>query len=292
MGIRIKLDVDFTDTTLPKNRPDPLISDGSLFLVDFGRAYSASLGDVPAHGAALGNLAYETAAAVIGSGDEASLSGLFENTLVGQPAMGLVERTGKNGIHVIASQTANDNAARHGGIVIPAGVVGYIRANLPSHTIYFSAWGRQTRLATASADAVAYLGDVTNGNNCAFSFYKHPSRAPADGSGALVGALADPTLNVLGNFFRSIGVDDWTNTKPPLVNTVGKFWWGQQGPYTGFQLNGAASGIWYRIYIEDLTVSGRSYAEVRDADKALYDAAFAPGGRFYGDTFTAPSTIP
>jgi len=56
--------------------------------------------------------------------------------------------------------------------------------------------------------------------------------------------------------------------------------------------NQCPSDIFYRGYCEDLTVSGRSYADVDALDKALWDAAFAAGGRFAGDTFTAPSTFP
>jgi hypothetical protein len=56
--------------------------------------------------------------------------------------------------------------------------------------------------------------------------------------------------------------------------------------------NQCPSDIFYRGYCEDLTVSGRTYADVDALDKALWDAAFAAGGRFAGDTFTAPSTFP
>jgi hypothetical protein len=292
MGIRTVLPLNFTNNSLPKNRADSLITDGSLMLIDFGRESTAPRASAPAHGASLKNLAWNTAAAVIGAGDETTLAATFEDTLVGQPAMGLIERSSKYGIHVIASQSANDTASRHGGISIPSQILGHIRANLPSHSIYVSIWGRLTRIATASADAIGYIGDVVNGNNCAVSFYKQPARAPADGSTALVGAMATPATNTTGNFFRAICADEWTATKPTLGNTIGKFWFGQQGVYAGFQRNGAASGIWYRFYIEDLTVSGRSYADTVAADKALFDAAFAPGGRFADDTFTAPSTIP
>lgn len=48
----------------------------------------------------------------------------------------------------------------------------------------------------------------------------------------------------------------------------------------------------YRVYIEDLTVSGRTYAQVDSIDFALWQAAFAAGGKFYGDTYTDPSTLP
>jgi hypothetical protein len=47
--------------------------------------------------------------------------------------------------------------------------------------------------------------------------------------------------------------------------------------------------VLYRAYIEDLTVSGRTYAQVQALDYALWQAAFAPGGRYAGDTFTPPA---
>jgi len=56
-------------------------------------------------------------------------------------------------------------------------------------------------------------------------------------------------------------------------------------------LNKSASGIFYKLYIEDLTVSGRSYEQVDAIDFALYTSAFSAGGKYYGDSFTDPATI-
>lgn len=49
----------------------------------------------------------------------------------------------------------------------------------------------------------------------------------------------------------------------------------------------APSYILYRMYLEDLTVSGRTYAQVDAIDYAMWQTAFSAGGKFYGDTFTA-----
>ena len=53
-----------------------------------------------------------------------------------------------------------------------------------------------------------------------------------------------------------------------------------------------ASNTDFLLAIEDLTVSGRTYAEVDALDYALYQAAFAADGRYHGDTNTDPSTLP
>lgn len=68
---------------------------------------------------------------------------------------------------------------------------------------------------------------------------------------------------------------------------------GMLSSYTGATYrNKQNSVILYRAYIEDLTVSGRTYAEVDALDYALYQAAFAAGGRYFGDTYTDPVTLP
>ncbi|MBD7153500.1 hypothetical protein HPO45_27130, partial [Klebsiella pneumoniae] len=52
------------------------------------------------------------------------------------------------------------------------------------------------------------------------------------------------------------------------------------------------SFIFYRFYMEDLTVSGRSYATVDALDQALFDEAFySSTGRYRNDHFSAPNVI-
>jgi hypothetical protein len=233
----------------------------------------------------------ETAADVIGAGTENSLAGVFENTLVGEPTMGVVERSSKFGLAVIASQVGNDTSNRHAGVAIPSDIMSYILAQTPGHAFYVSIWGRHTRAATASISPIGYMGSSVNANNHAFVFYKQPSGSPSSGS-AFVGGRSDPNSAATGNFFRNVAFDEYTGTEASLGSTSGGFWFGQRGIFSSLQRNGAASGIIYRIFIEDLTVSGRSYATLDAADKAAFDLAFASGGRFYNDTFTNPATLP
>jgi hypothetical protein len=291
MGYKQVIGGVFTDPTLPILRPDALMSDGTLFLIDFGRGETAPTGSVPAHNALLTNLAWETAADVIGGGTESSLAGVFENTLVGQPTMGLVERSSKFGLAVIASQVGNDTSNRHAGVALPSDIVSYILTQTPGHAFYVSVWGRLTRSATASIDSIGYLGSTVNANNHAFVLYKQPAFSPSSGS-AFVGGRSVPNSLSTGNFFRNVAFDEFTGTESSLGSTSGAFWLGQRGIFSSLQRNGASSGIIYRIFIEDLNVSGRSYATLDAADKAAFDLAFASGGRFYNDTFTNPETLP
>jgi len=294
MGLKVIIPgATFTDPTLPILYPDPLVTAGTLLLLDFGRAETHSLSTVPAHGAQLGNIAWEQAAAVLGGGSLATLSPTFQNTFVGQPTIGVVERTSKKGLHVITSQTAMDSAGRHAAIVLPTALRDYLWTNLPGRSIYTSVWGRYTRLATQGTDAIGHLASVSAPTgNYVNILYKGALWVPAAG-GTFLGQRSDPPAEALGNFYAAGAQNGWVGAKPgTAAQSECVHWFGARGLYESFQRNKAASGVWYRIYIEDLTTSGRTFAAVDAADKALYDAAFGVGGRFNADGFTSPATLP
>lgn len=294
MGIKVVIPgVVFTDTSLPKLLSDPILNAGSLMLVDLGRGYTAPLDVVPSSGALLGNLAWEQASALISGGTEDNLKATWLETLTGHGTIGFLERTAKQGIHTVVSQVAADGVDRYGGIAIPDKVREYAFANVPSRKIYWSIWGRTTRVATNGYDVVGHFAHVTTATSSyAMNFGGSHVQYPAAG-GNLVGRRSVPGSAGSGNFYRNLAVQGWTGTKPgSYASTQWIQWFGQQGAYAAFQQNASQSGIIYRIYIEDLTASGRTYAEADAADKSLYDVAFGAGGRFAGDTFTSAGTLP
>ncbi|MCB4842518.1 hypothetical protein LHV18_18025, partial [Providencia rettgeri] len=65
----------------------------------------------------------------------------------------------------------------------------------------------------------------------------------------------------------------------------------EQAAYYSYSLKHTLPAwIFYRAYIEDLTVSGRTWDEVNAIDKAMYEKeVISVGGRYFGDTFTAPA---
>ena len=92
----------------------------------------------------------------------------------------------------------------------------------------------------------------------------------------------------LGNGLVQVGVAGHSGS---VTNYL--FWlysWGGAGG--GDNLHVGGSMVFYRGYCEDLTVSGRTYAQVAAIDLALFNTAFASGGKFNGDTNTAPSGYP
>lgn len=103
------------------------------------------------------------------------------------------------------------------------------------------------------------------------------------GGGASAGAVNYSTASAWKHAVQASGAVATSN--------AGSSFKVQGGSPSNYQSCG--SQVVYRFYIEDLTASGRTYAQVRDLDYALYQReVLTAGGRYYGDTHTDPTTIP
>lgn len=110
----------------------------------------------------------------------------------------------------------------------------------------------------------------------------YPSPMPGDGTNnALNGASA---AGVIG-----WGEVEWKGS----INPAGTTFSGQNtnAMGTGNAHHRMPSMILYRFVLEDLTVTGRSFATADAIDAAQFAAAFGTGGRYNGDTYTDPATI-
>lgn len=277
------LDVEFTDTTLPKIHNDFILSNGSLYLFDMAHSLGR-LSSVPVGGSVIPNVAATEAAAILGVAAN-TLNGSFVSQA--QAADARFELSGKGGIHGIYSQVNNVAAGRGAYVGLPTAIINYLIAN-KTHQFYLSAWVRRTRAALAAPlNGVGMpwldLGAGANylaragGSRAGFKISANSKVLPAGG------------LNSVAN--RYVVMSGSAGSGDTITTPRGAMLWG--GILTGDSFtNVAPSDILYRTYMEDLTVSGRNYAEVEAIDKALWDVAFAVGGRYYGDTFTAPSAFP
>lgn len=285
MGNQITLsDVVFSDSTLPVLRDDPLLSSGSLVLVDVGHS-KGRLSGVPSNGTLVNNIAGSIASGLVGS---ASVS---PDILTGFTSSAMVpELSGKGGLHVIKSKVNDTNATRF-TLRLPAAIKAYLLDN-PTHGYYFSMWQQFTRKFDANNAPLMIFGESAYSVNFLMNL---------GSSGAVQGAATNvlgqaTTLNpfvAAGPAKLQLAVSKVTGTLLSLAYTDLFIFGGV--PSAGVMdaaLKKGGSQIMYRVYLEDLTVSGRTYAEVKTLDDALYAAAFAPGGKFYGDTYTDPSTLP
>lgn len=209
-----------------------------------------------------------------------------------QPNIIISERTPKGGIHTIVSQTNDTVNANFKGIQAKAALASYITANR-GHSFYMSQWRRITRGATAPSTQSPIRGGIGNGGtNYVIQLLQAHTTGTMQSAPISIGTFTDmppPNVGSTGLVFNADGATGPGNGNSTIV--VALNYWGLAGSYGAAATYGnkSASYVAYRSYIEDLTVSGRTFEQVRALDYALYQAAFAAGGRYAGDTFTAPA---
>ena len=295
MGKLLRLrGVSITDTSAPKIiTRDKIESNGSLFLFDGNHQFGTFTG-LPAQNAAIPNVLSNKAAALLGVAESAV--GLVVGGATVNSAYWKSERTTKGGVHGIITQAGGQVGNPQYRIKAATAIRDYVLANL-THKYYVSIWSSITRQSlTINSQSPMHLVGATTAN----MLFHFESGMPFPQSGStLLGRKPDPVVGDLPaqplavpyNRFGSIGVQGFVGAGPGASAGINLLV-GTDGPWAGGLLNKAASRIIYRAYIEDLTVSGRSYAEVEAIDYAMFLEAFGAGGKFSGDTYTAPSTLP
>ena len=291
MGQKIVLsDVVFTDTTLPVVLNDPILSNGSLFLFDPSHSLGAFDG-VPSNGGTVPNIAWAEAAAILGSGTQSSLMGTVASTNATEASKSLVERTTKLGVHQIISLTAQ-TVANNWIVSMPTAIRDYMYTHRSDHSFYVSIWFRVTRPGIVNASMQSPLHYAVNPGTSNYLYHAQGGTPVITGSNKRYApAFADSSVSAGQEKFLNMNPSGITGTGPTNSTDV-RFGLGNFDSWQSSNLNKTSSRVIYRVYIEDLTVSGRSYAAVDALDYAMFQAAFASGGKFYGDTYTDPSTIP
>ena len=294
----------------PSSRPrvdlaDGILPDaGALYLVDAAHPAGGLGAGVPVNGATVPNLVGSSAADLIQSTD-------IDATVQIISADVKMERTPRGGFHVVPSNTVTGTRfamVRLNGTAFDT----YIKSNW-EHDYYLSLWVKTTRapvgtgtppfLAAIAENSAGYLADIYY-NTSAYTSYPTTS---GDHSESFIGRSADQSLGVGSPRRLSLGVSSYmrnTGTAPNAyipaapsgASTVKfqAFGVGKYGSYAAVDNSFTDPGavVFYRSYLEDLTVSGRTYAQVEAIDQALYTQdVLTEGGRYYGDTYTDPATL-
>lgn len=282
-----------TDPTVPVIKQfDEIESRGSLFLFD-GSSSAGVFTGVPTLGAAIPNIVAPIASNVLGT-PAASLHATVSRKDPNS-SLFLVERTSKGGLHGIITQAGSQASEQSYRVGLPAAVNNRLRLNT-SNAFYVSLWQRVTRKGIASGAPQSPFHFATNTSNYAFMFQNGLS-LPLSADASYINRNNTPNIGDTDiteapmNRFGAVAFRGLVGSGPAVSNSV-EFGLGSFSAWNTFNLNKAASRIIYRAYVEDLTVSGRTFDEVYALDYALYQAAFAAGGKFAGDVYTDPSTLP
>lgn len=278
-NLNIIAGASFPSTIAKVATVDGLESTGSLLLVEPGHSANPWVG-VPSTTSRVPNLLRSSADAVTGKSTQDGL--LVRSSVAGK---GAVERTAKGGLHVITNTTATLASDSSLVIKIPDAVADHISINY-SHRYFVSIWARTTaaKQAAISNPAIPIMGlqsqtafgmemrNTTPGARAAANVNSPYNYADAAGNYRLNAEVTTlPGTLGAAPFF----VQNLLQAGNAMTGTIADF--GKMGSY-----------VFYRGYIEDLTVSGRTYAKVNELDASLHAQAFGPGGRYYGDTYTAP----
>lgn len=284
----------------PASRPkvnivDPVLNAGSLILVEPAHPFQQWGAGVPASGAVLPNLAEESAAALYGT-DEASRKPIFDISVAFSSPRGLLERSGKGGLHAIISPSDIASPSPGAAVAGTSALSAYLLAN-KSHKLYMSLWERETRLGTDSQMVRQSITFASTGYTANYLMQALlETYAPSTGSSNFLGGEIS-TPNALGPRFRYMATQAYTGSDfagTPRTH-LAVFGSHASNPFNNAVAQRGKSGSWvfYRLYMEDLTVSGLTPAQAREKDRQAYaDAVTDPAGRYYGDTFTSPTTIP
>lgn len=284
-GLQFKIDQDFeygVEITL-----DSRLNTGSLILLEPARD---GLSGIPTQ---LVNYAADTAETITGS---------EINTVAIQDNMGLlsgafVERTTKGGIHGVFPQTVASMPSRANfSALLPDALKNYLSAN-KSHQFYIAVCGVITRNVGDGSASMALAGlntvDDASGTTTQLTPAVFQSQSTKTVAG---GRLSVPTT--LGRTVTSTPQTPWmidvaqsslTWSSEPSAGSIRNdlFLMGASSSNIDNQ-QGRPCWVLYSMYVEDLTVSGQTYAQAHAKSQAVHDARFSTGGIYAGDTWTTP----
>lgn len=282
--------VNFSDRSLPVLYVDPMLNAGSLYLIEPMHPYEQWPAGVPTTGTELPNIAAGRAAALTNGTEAAMHPTFFAGGQMNDGISGLLERTTTGGLHGSTTQAASNNANMSAAINLPAKLQTYLYQNR-NNTLYFSLWHRITRTVNSSQTRAAFANFSQSDANWLAIFSPHgdsPATSP-DRAGYLTTNTKD-----VGHSFRALATAGPTEGFGSLsALPVARPWSvGRNDNYTfaeGSINKYSPSHILYRAYAEDLTVSGRTFAEALAADRKAYTKeVLTAGGRYYDDANSAP----
>lgn len=301
-GIRITIPTAFTNVSLPILAADPILpAAGALLLYDANHP-AGSVSGALANGLSVPNIALDQALAMYPAGSAAGLNGQVEIGPDFIGALGFVERSAKGGLHFAVGSTTTLAVTRYARVGGGSQLAAYLNAN-KTHSFYHSTWARITAMPTPltnSANVVSKVGASfqlpyfyvrPTGNTAGPVVYPVDARLAGSSADGAVGLAVSstPVTNKtdIGPVMWAGAVNNYTAVAD-IVTAAGNIAWNNAGPAVAPEIDTrGVSSIFYRAYVEDLTVSGRTFAQVQAIDYAQYvKHVLTAGGRYYGDTFT------
>lgn len=271
---------------------------GMIALIEPGHSYEPFTGAL-ATGVYLPNIALAQAKAQAGLshavGDNAYRPAISK-TGTSEPS--IFERSSKGGIHVAPSRAAGSSSGVQFGYIGNSrpsleNVFGTWMNSIASHSFYVAQWGRWTRLLPVLTSGGYQISQIGGSNTLGAMYGRGAGQTgeiayPTGGSqrtgvfGENIGPIAQ-----LAPFFIDAA---WVPNLSPAPSNINASWWARIN-HTGSEPEKSPAMVFYDWVIEDLTVSGRTYAQAHAAWFGKYTREVkTAGGKYYNDTVpTSPA---
>lgn len=273
-GMQVKVSAAVSGSAFQTLQPDSILpSKGALILIDPTHPLSPWAPGVPGHNSEIPNIAAAQAKLLVGSADADVMPTVY-NTGAHDGAAIIRARSSKGGLRAKGNYL---------GLRPSVKTADYLIANA-GHSFYVSLYSKfnetdpnnyqlfSIRSGPPTSTTLVHIAiDGSTSPSTSDERYLGHYKA-GDGSNVAVGRAHHAAAFQIGIGNFAAGV-----TGQALIsnNQVALF-----GTYAN---NKAVDRTTYGFYMEDLTVSGRTFAEVLALDKARYAKLFAPGGRYDGD---------
>lgn len=280
MTLQLKIPgTSFNNSSLPSLVTEDILCKGSLLLVDANHPWNQQPRTQTT--GVFDNLA-PAASAIIGSKDIDASS-----YNAGGAGKMILERTKRGGIHAVVSTDVVNNGGRAYYIRPSQAINDYLTAN-QDHSYYFSLWNNVTR--PEKSTRVPFAGLTNLDNNYLYVF---DNQGDLPNTNKIIDSFASSNGQVVGTGFHAIAVSGATIGWGSINNFDGGiFTVGANSNWSAKAVGPFPGQIFYRAYIEDLTVSERTYAEVEALDYANYiKEVVSVNGRYYDDVYTDPAVI-
>lgn len=283
---------DATFLGAPAPKPASVLPpDGTLGVVALfepGHPLSDKAG-VPATGESFNDIAGEWSRRTLGLTTAPRLG--VTNTINNTQTQALIERTPKGGVHAASAHSGATSTPNYQNFLVSMGEErkAYVAARAAAgDEFYVSVYARITRPVKAGVTA----GQVTAGlrrsggaltDNLAVHGWvgNAPWSWPQSGT-QFGGSRRVVSGATVFNAVSAKGAGVWTALSVNLLAL---------GAINAGTLNILPGEVSYRVYIENRTASGRTFAQIADVDQLEHNILMlSPGGRYYGDTWIEPTS--
>lgn len=272
-------DISFEGNLFPilDSEPETLFTKGSLAFIDAKSITSANNnGDVFVE-----NLVYSNAKEIseLSNGTSTSLGA----TITGDPGGEITTSfSAKGGLHGITKESPSVGWRK---LTPNTDLINYINNNY-THKFFIGLSHRVTSPVGSGTGKISYSGAFQTDSRSLWAFdsridYLPPNNSPYFDNQDKLGSneLMYQSISVKNGVYSTFG--EFT---PPFDDIC--FW--KVGSNSNFDVASSGkrpSDIFYTFYMEDLTVSGRTFDEVNNIFKARHIQNHSVGGKYYGDTW-------